>query len=35
MFSVPVQTEKDMQRLSDICSHLKMAPMSNEPFCEV
>ena len=32
---VPVQTVKDLQRLPDVCSPLKMSPTNNEPFCEI
>ena len=35
MFGVPVQTVKDLQRLPDVCSPLKMSPTNNEPFCEI
>ena len=35
MFSVPVKTVKDLQRLPNVCSPLKMSPTNNEPFCEI
>ena len=35
IFSVPVQTVNALQGCSDVCSHLKMSPMINEPFCEI
>ena len=35
MFGVPVQTVNELKGCSNVCSHLKMSPMSNEPFCKI